>query len=91
MHSSPLTVRIMLACYYSTKPQEEVGLVVWSSDAGQRALGWLEGEGLIEDGRSTSRGDAWVDLICATPLPEQAWVHPDMISKIKQRQNDQPF
>ena len=26
--------------------------------------------------RTTARGRAWLDLICATPLPEPVWVDP---------------
>jgi hypothetical protein len=28
------------------------------------------------DHKSTERGKAWVDFICATPLPEQCWKLP---------------
>ena len=75
---SPMLIRIMLACYYSPDPEDEIGLGSWTSEVGQDVRTWLAENGLIDDyNRATDRGKAWVDFICQTPLPIATWVLPD--------------
>lgn len=74
---SPLTIKIMLACYYAADPADHVG-DTWESQAGRGIRDWLERRELIgPDNKATERGKAWVDYICETPLPEMAWVRPE--------------
>jgi hypothetical protein len=78
---SPFLIRMMLSCYYSPTPQEEMG-DSWLTPAGQQCLEWLRSEALIDDdNKATGRGMAWVDYICNTPLPEQRWVLPQRLYK----------
>jgi hypothetical protein len=79
MNVSPLTVNFMLAFFCSPNPKDELGERYWSGGAGAEAREWLHENDLItdpDDGRATSRGEAWVKFICETPLPEQTWVLP---------------
>lgn len=72
----PITISIMLACYALVQPQDGM-LGEWNSPAGIASRRWLQENGLIdEDHRVTEKGKAWVNHICATPLPVSAWVFP---------------
>lgn len=78
--TSPFAIKIMLACYYSPDPAQELGIQQWSSSAGVAVRDWLRDSGLIgDDNRATDRGKAWVKFICATPLPEATWMLPDRV------------
>ncbi len=75
---SPMLIRIMLACYYSPDPENEIGLGSWTSEVGQSVREWLMARELIDDSyRATDRGKAWVEFICETPLPEAKWILPE--------------
>jgi hypothetical protein len=72
---SPLAINIMLACYVYPDPAKEVGQT-WFSHAGSEIRAWLIENDLIQDGdmfRATERGKAWVEFICATPVPVAQW------------------
>jgi hypothetical protein len=72
----PLCIEIMLACYYSTSPEEVFGRR-WNLQVIQDFRRWLIQNDLItEDHEATDRGRAWVDYICRTPLPVQTWSLP---------------
>jgi hypothetical protein len=74
---SPLTIRLMLSCYYSPNPEIEIGNSIWNSQSGEGSREWLMKEGLInEQSKATERGKAWVEYICHTPLPIQQWILP---------------
>lgn len=61
---SPLTIKIMFACFYAANPADHVG-ESWDSHAGLIARDWLENKGLIDpDDKATERGRAWVNDIC---------------------------
>lgn len=73
---APSTINLMLACYYSPDPKEEIG-PSWSSESGKISRAWLQNEGLIDgNNEATERGKAWVEYICHTPVPIQQWVLP---------------
>jgi len=73
----PITISIMLACYVSPLNIGHHALGEWNSPAGIKSRRWLQDNGLIdEDHRATEKGKAWVNHICATPLPVSAWVFP---------------
>ncbi len=75
---SPLAIRIMLACYYAANPVDDVTHRTWNSEAGTKIRDWLrENELVDEDYTVTERGKAWVNYICATPLPRKRWVMPE--------------
>jgi hypothetical protein len=80
----------MLACYVSPEPDAIMGKI-WSSPACVDAQRWLQDQQLIDaDGRSTSKGDAWVSFICGVPLPEAEWVLPEDAVKQMNRDLDEP-
>jgi hypothetical protein len=73
---TPLVIRMMLACYYSADPASECG-ATWDSTEGQSARGYLFNNRLIDEtSKATERGEAWVNMVCATPLPKQVWADP---------------
>jgi len=76
--NSPLKIEIMFECYCaSAEPGRNMLPNIWASEAATRVRNELKAEGLIdEDMQATERGKAWVDFICATPLPEMVWVLP---------------
>jgi hypothetical protein len=75
---APIAVNFMLACYVTPIPAEHLGHAVWNSGAGLETRKWLQDNGLInEDNRATKRGEAWVEYICATPLPVARWGLPE--------------
>lgn len=74
---SPLCIKIMLACYVTPEPAGYFG-EGWHSAAGTECREWLKENDLItEDLQATERGKAWVEFICATPLPQQSWILPE--------------
>ncbi len=76
--ASPLKIQIMLACYVSPNPQSIVVWSTWGSPAAKDIRNQLFDDGLIDEHeRPTPRGNAWVEFLCATPLPVQSgWVRP---------------
>jgi hypothetical protein len=76
---TPLTLSIMLACFYSAEPEKVVGLTTWDSQAGMATRARLQAAGLIDHNyKSTARGDVWIKALCAVPLPVcvETWVIP---------------
>lgn len=71
--ATPLTIKIMLACYVSSDPISHVGEATWSSPAGIESRNWLAENGLIINLDATERGKAWVAHMCDTPLPILRW------------------
>ena len=70
MAVTPLAVSMMLSCYYSTDPQNEVGAEVWNSPSGVVTRAFLKDKKLIDDKyRATDLGSVWVEAICKTPFP----------------------
>lgn len=66
----PVTISVMLACYYSPDPMTAVGFTFWHSKAGTNARAWLfENDLITEDHRATKRGMAWIERLLDTPLP----------------------
>jgi hypothetical protein len=73
----PLAIIFMLVCHAYADPGYQLGQAHWNSPSGQKWRTWLMAHDLIDmDHKSTERGKAWVDFICATPLPEQCWKLP---------------
>jgi hypothetical protein len=80
MRTPPIYIEVILHCYYSPEPipREEAPAV---QDAIARFLraGMIE---QVDPGRygskyqTTARGKAWVEMICATPYPEQVRRNP---------------
>lgn len=78
---APIVIEFMFACYVSTNPAAHVGEHQWSSTSGRQTHAWLRDRELIDnEDRSTSRGDAWIEFICETPLPEHKWVRGELKS-----------
>lgn len=76
---APIVIEFMFACYVSTNPAAHVGEHRWDSKSGMETRVWLRDRELIDnEDRSTSRGDAWVEFICETPLPEHKWVRGEL-------------
>jgi hypothetical protein len=69
-YRAPIVLKIMLACWTSPTPMDEVGEAVWNSRAGQQTRGYLMHEGLVSDDYFvTPRGEAWISAFCNVPLP----------------------
>lgn len=81
MRNTPSDIEVMLHFYYSPErhPRESAP-AVQNAIVGFMNDGLLrEREGLNQHGsrfETTGRGKAWVEMICATPYPEQAWTNP---------------
>jgi hypothetical protein len=74
---TPITIVIMMACYYMADPSECVG---WNNNAGRRVRNWLAAVDLIDhNNKPTERGKAWVQFMLETPLPVAVtqWVKPE--------------
>jgi hypothetical protein len=76
--ASPLKIQIMLACHLSSALEQWLPSQILSSPAGLAATHELFDEGLIDEFQMpTDKGRAWVEFICATPLPVRGkWVRP---------------
>lgn len=82
-HVPPIVIQFMLACYYSPKPAEQIG-ELWRKPIGDEVRGWLLAQKLITPPPEppwatyevTEKGKAWVDMLCATPLPVAVWGPP---------------
>lgn len=75
---TPIAITFMFACYYAADPESYLGTAHWNSEAGRGTRLWLFREQLIgPDNKATSRGIAWVNYICHTPLPVEKWVIPE--------------
>lgn len=71
---TPLTIRLMLACYTTPEPAELIG-DQWHTHVATEARCWLHENDLIDENfRVTSRGRVWAEQICSTPLPVQKWL-----------------
>ena len=68
---TPLAVNIMIECYCTSTPGANIPTAIWSSNAAQRERARLVNLGLIYKSthRATKLGMAWVEAICATPIP----------------------
>lgn len=74
---SPIMIETMLHCFYSSLP-----LPRYHTLAVKGAVAWLREQGLVEPGlplgtfHATVKGQAWVEMICRTPLPRNVniWV-----------------
>jgi hypothetical protein len=67
---TPLHIRLMIACYTSPAPWDQLGRHVWESDAGKLYRAHLRDSGLVGDNwRATRRGEEWLRRMMATPLP----------------------
>jgi hypothetical protein len=77
MTITPLLIEILLHCHYSPEPHPRVHV-----SAIAEALAAFMREGMIEPRevrgcyQTTERGAAWVEMLCATPFPVQAWIDP---------------
>jgi hypothetical protein len=78
MRNSPSNIEVMLHCYYSPEPHPRR-----QAPAVQQAYRHFLEEGLIvPDGeghfKTTPKGSAWVEMICATPYPvkQDVWFDP---------------
>ena len=68
---APITIEYMLVCCYSPVPAEQIGEHRWNSIAGRQTRRWLARHGLIdEQQKATPLGHAWLERICATPIPD---------------------
>jgi len=75
---SPLHIIIALEYAVSGEPGANVPSNIWNSSAAKDVIGWLFNEGLLaESGKPTEKLQAWVKMICETPLPVNVWVRPD--------------
>jgi hypothetical protein len=74
----------MLVCQYSAKPSLHYDDVRWNSKPMRDALAWLIAHECIEPEtyKATDRGKAWVEHICATPLPVKQWMRPEHARKL---------
>lgn len=78
---TPNDIEVLIHCHISPSPHPRIGM---SAVAG--AIKMLKHNGLIrnESGmddmvcwRTTERGKAFLQVLCDTPLPTQAWVDQD--------------
>ncbi len=75
---APIHIKFMIACYTSPEPMAQLSERHWNSTAGVNVREWLLQQGLIDEhNKATERGEAWVEFICKTPLPEKKWILPD--------------
>lgn len=92
MRLAPIHITFMMACHCSPQPEQELGSDHWNSTAGRETRQWLLDEALIDsDNRSTSRGVAWIEVICQTPLPVQQWVKPEAAHTKRGEQADKSW
>jgi hypothetical protein len=71
---TPLTIELMLHCYYSGDPSYHAS---WMSPAGKEWRAWAQVNDLItHEGKVTAFGRAWVGMILDTPLPVKAFIDP---------------
>lgn len=80
MRTPPIYIEVILHCYYSPEPiPREEAPAVQDAIAGFLRAGMIE---QVDPGRygskyrMTARGKAWVEMICATPYPEQVRRNP---------------
>lgn len=76
---APIHITFMIAFYTRGENAiDEIGEACWHSQKGLEVRRFLIDEGLIDsdNGHVTDRGEAWVDFICSTPLPEMSWTLP---------------
>ena len=78
VRTPPSDIEVMLYFYYSPERHPRAQAL-----AVQHAIFKFVRDGLLvssgqKDGRfsATDRGRAWVEMICATPYPEQVWRNP---------------
>ena len=79
MRTPPSDIETILHFYYSPEPHPRL-----EAPAIKNAIAGFERDGLLEptpyqrDGNYhiTDKGKAWVEMICATPYPEQVWRNP---------------
>lgn len=72
----PVTVTVMMLCYYSSNPAGEFK-DRWHTASWCAARTKLFEEGMIDgDGKATEKGKAWVNAVCNVPLPVAQWVIP---------------
>lgn len=68
--TTPLIINIMLVCYYSPHPENELPPHRWDSDAARNARAFLVEKGMIDaNHRATPLGIMWVRDILATSMP----------------------
>ena len=74
---APCNITWAIAHYVSPDPAEMLGQDHYNSGTGNEMLKWLLSEGLIDaNGKSNARLEAWIDHLCAQPLPEMVWIVP---------------
>ena len=68
---TPLAIEIMIECYRCPKPGANIPAQIWNSAAAQSERKNLVALDLIDSDnlRATKLGMAWVEKICATPIP----------------------
>ncbi|PJN96671.1 hypothetical protein CNY89_01180 [Amaricoccus sp. HAR-UPW-R2A-40] len=84
MGVSPLTIKMAIAYYVSpTSPEQFFTPETWACAPAREARDWLfENDLLYRDETAdithlAPKLAAWVDFICATPLPVQEWRLPE--------------
>lgn len=74
---TPLQVRMALAYAVSQVPAAMFPEDQWRSRAADEARTWLRASGLVDhDGYATDKLHAYVEALCALPLPVCKWVIP---------------
>jgi hypothetical protein len=74
---SPIYIEWALICHCSGDPASEIARRYPDCPMYSEVMEWLFDNGLIESRvhpRGTDKLAAWVDMICATPLPVAKWV-----------------
>ena len=70
----PGLIAFAIAHYVSPDPASYIGEEHFNSTTGTEWRHWLLSEGLIDDcGTPTARMKAWIEHLCAQPLPEMTW------------------
>jgi hypothetical protein len=70
---TPNLIEVLLHCYVSPEPHPRI-----HAPAVREALDWLHDRDLVyaksDRYATTVRGEAWIEMLLATPLPSMAWI-----------------
>jgi hypothetical protein len=80
MMHSPLTLVIAIEYAVSGEPGANIPSNIWNSPATKSVKEWLFDNYLIDsdtaDAKPTQKLHAWLEALCAVPLPIKRWVSP---------------
>lgn len=75
---TPLAVEMLI--WFCTRTPEAGPFHNIGRKPQQEIFSWFLREGIIDRGdefaHATDKGRAWLEMVCATPMPEQQWIDP---------------